>query len=272
MQVDPNLFRYAVEHTSLQVYWADRQGHFLWANPSACAALGYSLEEMLALTVADVDDLVSKGADWLEFLSHLSVNEKTVIETVHRLKDGSTFVDQVTIALTEADGETVICGLAQDISIRKQLQRDLTRRNDVFRAAVNTTDLGFWIVDMDGRFLDVNESYLSRSGYSRDEMIGMNITDIDALDSHAEMERRIHQVMADGNARFRSQHRRKDGSIWPVEVVTSYSPIEEGRFFVFIQDITEKVATERREMAYQAEHERGPALSLLHKSEPTRPS
>ena len=259
MHDNPLLTQYAVEHTTMQVYWADEHGNFLEANPAACRALGYTRDELLKLSIADIDRSHYLPDGWKPFMNHLDEEKKAVIETVHRRKDGSTFDAQVTISIFERDGQTVICGLAEDISERKRLERDLIKSNETFRAAINTTDLGYWGVNLDGFIIDVNAAYAQFSGYSRQELIGMHITDLDALEDETITSKRIEHVMSDGYERFRSIHLRKDGSRWPVEVVTSYSPLDGGRFFVFLEDITAKVETERREKEYRTRLENSKA-------------
>ena len=251
MQNDPMLTQYAVENTALQIYWADEQGRFLDANPAACRALGYTRDELVQLSIADIDCGHTRAENWDPFVTKLNSDKKTVVETVHRRKNGTTFDAQVTISIFSKDGKTIICGLADDISERKQLERDLIKSNQTFRAAINTTDLGFWVLDLDGRIIEVNAAYAQFSGYSHTELIGKHITDLDALEDATVTNRRIAHVMSDGYERFRSLHQRKDGSHWPVEIVTSYSPLDGGRFFVFLEDITAKVETERREKDYR---------------------
>lgn len=246
---------FAVENTALQAYWTDEDGNFIGANPAACEALGYRLDELLTLTLPEVDPTVDLAA-WRDILAYLIVHKKTVIETVHRRKDGSVFDAEVTVSLFEQDGKKVVVGLAQDISQRKKLETALSKTNATFLAAINTTSLGFWVLDVNGRFMEVNEAYLKASGYTKAELLGMRISDLDAIDTEADTQRRIAAVMSSGGDRFRSRHRRKDGSEWSVEIVASYAGLDGGRFFVFVEDITDKVAAETAQRSYRKELER----------------
>jgi PAS domain S-box-containing protein len=112
------------------------------------------------------------------------------------------------------------------------------------QSILETTLDGFWHVDSQGRLLEVNSTYCWQSGYTRDELLRMRITDLEAKESTTETEKRIRRVIESGGDRFESLHRRKDGSIWDVEVSTTYRNAEGGQFFVFLRDITERKQAE----------------------------
>jgi len=103
---------------------------------------------------------------------------------------------------------------------------------------------GFWQFDMQGRLIEVNDAYVRSSGYSREELLAMRIPDVEAVENPAETAAHIQKILRDGYDRFESQHRRKDGSIWPVEVATSFVAHGGGRFYAFLRDISERKAVE----------------------------
>lgn len=86
---------------------------------------------------------------------------------------------------------------------------------------LNTTSDGFWILDMGGRFLEVNDAYLAESGYTREELLQLSIGDIDAGEPAEATEARIRRLREEENLRFRVCHRRKDGTLFPVEITAS---------------------------------------------------
>ncbi len=121
-----------------------------------------------------------------------------------------------------------------------------------YREVVRTSMAGFWLIDMEGRFLDVNAAYCRLSGYSREELLRMRIRDVEAMETPEETARHITAITEEGYDRFETKHRRKDGATVDVEVSASLSDVEDGRIVAFVRDITRsKRAEEELTAAYQ---------------------
>jgi len=125
-------------------------------------------------------------------------------------------------------------------------------RNEWHQAILAGTMDGFWLVDIEGRLLEVNDTYCQMSGYSSQELLSMHISDLEAVESLQETTKHIQKIMETGEDCFESKHRRKDGSIFDVEISAQYRLIEGGQFVVFLQDITERkqAAKEIESLAY----------------------
>ncbi|MCA9969511.1 MAG: PAS domain S-box protein, partial [Anaerolineales bacterium] len=95
--------------------------------------------------------------------------------------------------------------------------------------------MGFWITDENGRFLEVNDAYARRSGYTRPALLSMHITDVEAREAAAETAAHHESVRRQGTDLFETQHRTRAGEIWPVGINTMYA---DGRFFSFLHDIS----------------------------------
>ena len=141
----------------------------------------------------------------------------------------------LSLAHTALSGSQAELGAA-----REALQANEAR----YQAAVNASLDGFWIVDGEGRLREVNDTYAALSGYSREELLGLRIPDLEAVESPEETAAHIAQVLATGSDLFETRHRRKDGGIWPVEVLVSTTPADPGRFYVFLRDISRRKAVE----------------------------
>ena len=134
--------------------------------------------------------------------------------------------------------------------VARRLAEEALRANEErHRAILQTAIDGFWLVDMQGRLLEVNETYCRMSGYTAQELLTKRILDLVTVEEINDIEDRIQNIMNRGDARFESRHRRKDGSIYDLEVSVQYQPVEGGRLVVFLQDITEhrKLAEQLRQ-------------------------
>ncbi|MBX0330577.1 PAS domain S-box protein [Oscillochloris sp. ZM17-4] len=139
---------------------------------------------------------------------------------------------------------------------------ELRAREVRLRSILQTALDGFWAIDMQMRFTDVNEAYCAMSGYSRAEMLTMRIPDVEAAEQTAETDARIRRIMATGSDRFETRHRRKDGRIFDLEIAVTYISDGAGEMVCFCSDITARKQAER-ERAMQLRY----AEALAHCSQ-----
>lgn len=113
-------------------------------------------------------------------------------------------------------------------------------REEAYQSILRTALDGFWLVDQEGRILEVNDAYCSMSGYSRRELLAMRIADLEAWERPEETAGHIRRIIERNRyERFITGHRKKDGSLLEVEISTRFMPIRGGVFIAFIRDITE---------------------------------
>ncbi|MCB8924148.1 MAG: PAS domain S-box protein [Ardenticatenaceae bacterium] len=110
-----------------------------------------------------------------------------------------------------------------------------------YQSLMHNSTLGFWMVADDGRLLQVNDAYLRRSGYTREELLSLPVSALEApqVQKHTAVHHQI--IKKQGNHEFETLHRTKDGKFWPVEVNATYA---DGYYFAIIQDITQRKKTE----------------------------
>ncbi|MCM0083810.1 PAS domain S-box protein [Geomonas sp. Red32] len=121
---------------------------------------------------------------------------------------------------------------------------ELSRAVDRQRTIIETAMEGFWLVNGDLRIVEVNDTYCRMSGFPGDELIGAPITLVEAVDTERDVAQRGKRILLEGMARFESRHRRKDGSLFDVEVSIKHMGEEGGHYAVFIRDITERKTAE----------------------------
>ncbi|MCX6879569.1 MAG: PAS domain S-box protein [Verrucomicrobia bacterium] len=145
---------------------------------------------------------------------------------------------------------------------KHQAERSIRESEERHRTIIETAMDGFWLVDVQGRLLEVNAAYCQMSGYSVAELLSMRVSDLEADETAANVVARIQQLIEQGEDRFESTHCRKDGSHFDVEVSIKYRPIEGGRVVTFLRDITKRKWLEvYRNMESEI-------LQLLQKPEP----
>jgi PAS domain-containing protein len=95
-----------------------------------------------------------------------------------------------------------VLGISRDITAQFQVQADLKARDETYRAMLSTAVDGFWIADVNGQLIEVNEAYARMSGYTREELLGMAISKIDCVDSPSVVAARTQRIVANGSDVF----------------------------------------------------------------------
>lgn len=118
------------------------------------------------------------------------------------------------------------------------------REEEKHQTIIRTSMDAFWLVDLQGHIVDANPAASLLSGYSREELLGMLVSDIDQEEDLEAMREHVFRVREKGYDRFESRHRCKDGRIIDVEVSVNFLPVGEGQIFVFLREITERKQAE----------------------------
>ncbi|MGA8865055.1 MAG: EAL domain-containing protein [Gallionella sp.] len=209
--------RFASEHAPECILWVDEQARIVYANDAACREYGYSKDELLGLTVIDLDH-GARIEGWPHHWQRLRQKGSLTFETRHMRKDGSVFPIEVFTTLIEFEGRELIIGFFRDITERKQIEKKLLITQFVSDQAPDSI---FWI-DEQAHIVYVNEAACRERSFAREELLEMSITDInpdlpaDVWVGHWQMSRQK------GALTFESRHRRKDGSVFPVEVCANF--------------------------------------------------
>ena len=112
------------------------------------------------------------------------------------------------------------------------------------RSILKATRDGFCVVDMNGRILDVNDAYCEMCGYSREEFLQLSILDLDADETPQRPAARLKEIKSVGHALFETHNRRKDGTVFEVEVSASFLGAEVDKIVAFYRDISERTRAE----------------------------
>ncbi|CAK0772273.1 hypothetical protein CCP3SC15_4500001 [Gammaproteobacteria bacterium] len=136
--------------------------------------------------------------------------------------------------------------LRAEIANYQRTEAILQENEERYRAVIETALDGFWMVDKEGRLLEVNDAYQRQSGYSREELLNLRVSDLEVLEKPEDTRDHIGQVLRTGSDRFETVHRRKDGSVWPVEIIVSYWSPDSGRLLAFLRDITARKQVEQK--------------------------
>jgi PAS domain S-box-containing protein len=126
---------------------------------------------------------------------------------------------------------------------RMRTQEALT----LFRALIDQVDDSIEIIDPEsGRILDVNEAACVRHGYTRAEYLALKVSDLDSTVSGPGVwEQFVENLRRLGWVTHEGLHRRKDQSVFPVEIRAKYILNRRDYFVAVVRDITERKRSEQ---------------------------
>jgi PAS domain S-box-containing protein len=109
-------------------------------------------------------------------------------------------------------------GVLQDITELRQVEQERRASEARFRTLVDHASDAFFLYNEDGTVLDVNGQACESLGYRRDELIGMTAFDYGPDLTPALLLRIRERLRAGKSVTYDGRHRRKDGTVFPVEV------------------------------------------------------
>jgi len=115
------LTQFAIDHSSDAAFWMGSDARFFYVNDAACRALGYTREELLAMTVHDIDPDFPREI-WPEHWAAVKHKGSFVVASRHRTKDGRIFPVEISVNYLEFGGKEYNCAFARDITKRKQTE------------------------------------------------------------------------------------------------------------------------------------------------------
>ncbi len=159
----------------------------------------------------------------------------------------------------------VLIILAIVTTISKKKAKKLSIQNlELNRAMLKISLNGIYTTDDQSNLIEVNETYCRMSGYSRQELLQMNVADLEAVESVEQIKIHLDRLRHLAIETFQSKHRRKDGSLFDVQVSLKYFPEGGlGRTIVFIEDISQRKKAEEQLLNKQQLLEKAQELAIL---------
>ena len=195
--------------------------HWIAVNDKLCEIFGYPREELGRITWMDLTPADDLPADPAGYEPAPALQEKGgTIEKRFVRKDGSIIYTHVSaLPVRKPDGSVdYLIAVIQDITERKRAEEALRSSELNFRTLFNHAGDAIFIRSLDGRFLEVNEEACTRLGYTRGELIGKDLEDIEPETSPQGMQERVQKLRRLGHVVFESQYRCSNRIFLPVEV------------------------------------------------------
>ena len=169
---DLTLFRTLLDQSNDAILVTDPETlRFLDSNERAWAELGYSREELLSMTVFDIDPDIASVRTRLD--QQLRQTGCAIIERAHRRKDGTTFPVELNLRRVRLDREYDVA-VSRDITARKRAEERLRE----FERVVESLEEMIVVVDREYRYVLANRAFLSYRGLTKEQVVGRLIAEV----------------------------------------------------------------------------------------------
>ncbi|MEJ2745499.1 MAG: PAS domain S-box protein [bacterium] len=238
-------------------------GRILDVNKAACDLLGYTREELLSMDVAGL--VPPEIATQLSRTVRKTTTEKGVyVESESLCKNGRRIPVEVSSTLVELEGEQRLVVILRDITDRKRAEAELERyrkgleklvsqrtaalaeSEDQLRKIFEFTKDAMFIEKPTGEIVDVNQATCAMLGYTKDELLKMDVAGVVPPEVAATLARTIQQRTIQEGVYIETEDMGKDGRRVPVEVSCTLVTINgEDRVIAVLRDISERKQAEK---------------------------
>ncbi len=207
MQISNQQYRNYIENAPVSIFVADEQGNYIYVNEETCRMLDYTREELLNMSFKDIVPPEKRGSSLKSFAE---LKEKGFIKRDRCLcrKDGSP-VDFNMRAIKLDDGHFL--AFCTDIRQRKKAERNLIESEKKFRAYIDNSPTGIFVADGQGNYTEVNKAACQITGYSREELLSMNLLQLACPEALPEYEKHFKNVTTQGRFEDELPFIKKDG-------------------------------------------------------------
>jgi PAS domain S-box-containing protein len=196
--------QFAVDRSVDQAFWITNDGHFFYVNDAACHILGYTRDELVTMSVPDIDPTCppERVAHYWQVLREKGSD---TFETCHRAKDGRVYPVDIRSNLLIFDGKEYNCCFVTDISERKRAEEllrkseatqrklacALAQKNNFLRTLIDAMPDLIFYKDCNRAYLGCNRAFEAFAGRPEKDLVGRTDLDIfsrDVADAFREMD------------------------------------------------------------------------------------
>ena len=232
---------------------SDAEGRITFINPAAESLTGWKYQDAAGQPFDQIFKIIEEPTGKVIEVDSITDTKGTPVKVLssHAIlvaKDGKTVpIEDSAAPILNATGEKIGSVLVfQNVTEKRRAEEELRESALTHRKILQTAMDGFWRMDHEGRLLEVNGAYCRMSGYSEKELLGMKISDLEVSMPPDQIHDNIQMIKSREKHRFETRHRRKDGSVFDVEISSQYHNELGGIFYVFTRDITENKRLQAR--------------------------
>ncbi|WP_424357176.1 PAS domain S-box protein [Methanocella sp. MCL-LM] len=235
----------AIEQSPSSVMIFDTEGKIMYVNPQFSRITGYSSDIAVGRSLFSLSFSNARPEQLNEVMEAIRSGQEWRGEIEYKAKHGrANWVSAHIFPIKDADGKiTHFIDAEEDITERKEADEKLLLTQT---SIDNFTDSCIWMdMNLDIRY--VNEATCRSLGYTREELLTMNIKDIDPCFSEEFVGKITASMVKYGSYRFESIRKTRDGRLFPVDISCKYYRQGKKEHIIsFERDITERKLEEEK--------------------------
>ena len=172
------LTQFVFDHAGDSIFWTAPDSRIVNVNEAACLSLGYTRQEMLELSVPDIDPEHTKEV-WSFSFRELRENGSHFFESIQRARDGHLIPVEIRANYIKFGDKELTCAFARDITERKKAEEILKQSETRFRDLFENANEAIVVVDIETlHFKNYNSNAIKLMKYSPEEILKMGPLDI----------------------------------------------------------------------------------------------
>lgn len=242
-EFDLRLARFSINIATSSVIWVSREGRILDFNPAFSNMLQYSRDELLNMTIPDIDPTLTPEG-WEIIWKNLQQKKISQFFAQNVRKDGKVLDIEVRAHYINLDGHEYHCAIVNDVTERKQTEAKLHQTNKFLETLLNHIPSGVFWKDRESKYLGANAMFRAVANYYQD-IVGKTDSDFPWAEQLQELQADDRYVMENNSPKlfYVEQLRNADGQMHYNEV--SKVPLVDDNGEVFgvlgiFRDITEQ--------------------------------
>jgi|GEM_PF-5559472 len=213
-----------------------QDGVFLDVNQAFLAGAGFTRQEIIGRSSLDIELWVHPQQRQALARALEKSGRVRRFQVEFRRKDGRHMHCEVSAERIEVEGRACVLAVMMDVTERKRAEAEL----ELVHFTLNHAPAAAYLIRHDGSFAYVNQTACDRLGYSRAELLGMRVRDLDPVYTEDNRLALWETMRVRSHVRLESSHRAKSGEVFPVEVrINHLEWAGEEYHCVFVSDISE---------------------------------
>lgn len=245
---DKEKYHILIELTDVGIQIETVEGRILECNTAGAKIYGYTKEEIIGLTLADlVPEEFAKTLP--QVITEKETTHGIFLPRISKKKDGSIFPTEVASKIVNIAGKPRLIAYIHDITERKKAEKKLRKARRMFTSLFNSSPEATLYHDKEGRIININPRFAELFGYTPEEMIGRKIDKGMIYPANKIKEGKIlTQKAFNGFSNYETIRKKKDGTLIPVVISTAPVIIDkkaQGTIALY-RDITERKKIEEK--------------------------